>query len=452
MAWVRCAALGSVLTLAGSGAALAQQQPDTSAAAFADSGVTNWARTHAIPLRSVDAPYDDGSFAFLRPLVGNARILAVGELIHGGHQPLAFRNEVIRYAVTHLGVTAVAIESGFTEAIIVDRFIQGGAGNIDSVVRRGFTWEFETLPENRDLVLWLRTHNAHATRKVHFYGVDLSGTNDSGFMPNARGAVVATLDYLGHVAPAAGTALSTRLLPLMDRFVPARYTEYSAADRDLLKTGLDSAYQALFTDSSHAVRVTSPLAYARGLRNAWMAVRINEIMALDAARPAGTEPPSTFVRDSTMAENTRWVVDQQSPGGRIVVFAHDFHVMNTDPVYGGRHLIPLGHYLRARYDSSLVVLASAAGTIVGGTGGIGGWIGDSGEARAGPTTFAGALARAGLPVFALDIRSGGQDADVAADFTRSWQFLPGDTTRSIVPRTAFDAIVYLDRVTPSKVH
>ena len=51
-----------------------------------------------------------------RELVGSARVLALGELIHRAHEPLAFRNEVIRYAVTHLGFTAVTIESGDVSA------------------------------------------------------------------------------------------------------------------------------------------------------------------------------------------------------------------------------------------------------------------------------------------------------------------------------------------------
>jgi erythromycin esterase len=449
--WTHYAVISTVLALAGASAVDAQQPPAPSSSDVADSSVVHWARTHAIRLRGVDAPYDEASFAFLRPLVGTARVLAVGELIHGGHQPLAFRNEVIRYAVTHLGVTAVALESGFTEAATVDRYIQGGAGNIDSVVKTGLTWEFETLPENRELILQLRAHNAHAVRKVHFYGLDLSGTDDDGFMPGARVTVLAALDYLKEADPNAGMALNARLLPLMDRFAPARYGTYSAADRDHLKTALDSVYQALLDDSTRARRASPPLAYARGLRNAWMAVRMNEIMALDAADSAGPGHTTILFRDSTMAENTRWVVGQLAPGDRLLVFAHDYHVMDTDPVYDGRHLIPLGHYLRSTFDSNLVVLATAAGTIIGGTGGIGGWIGDSGVARAAPNTFAGALAQVGLPTFAIDVHKGDRSPAVTEALMRSWLFLPSDTVRAIVPRRAFDAIVYLDRVTPSKV-
>src|SRR5579862_9285105 len=144
----------------------------------AQSAFLSWARHNAIPLPPVDQPNVDSSFAFLNPLVGSARILALGELIHGGHEPLEFRNQVIKYAVTRLGFTAVALETGFTEAAVVDGFIRGGAGNVDSVRHAGLTNTFDSLPENRELILWLRSYNAHAVHPIRFYGVDLSGGND----------------------------------------------------------------------------------------------------------------------------------------------------------------------------------------------------------------------------------------------------------------------------------
>ena len=114
-----------------------------------NSSFSRWAQANAIPLASVDAPYADSSYAFVRPLAASARILALGELIHGGHEPLAFRNQVIKYALTHLGFTGVALESGQTDGDLVDNYIHGGPGNVDSVAVAGLTYGFGTLPEDR---------------------------------------------------------------------------------------------------------------------------------------------------------------------------------------------------------------------------------------------------------------------------------------------------------------
>ena len=109
-----------------------------------DAALVDWARAHAMP--------SDSAFAFLRGLVGRARILALGEPVHGGHEPLAFRNRLIAHAVERLGFTAVALESGLTESMLADDFIQGRGGDIDSVTRYGLTWSFQYLPENRALL------------------------------------------------------------------------------------------------------------------------------------------------------------------------------------------------------------------------------------------------------------------------------------------------------------
>ena len=47
----------------------------------------------------------------LRNIIGDAHVVAFDEPIHGAHEPLAMRNRLIRYGVTRLGFTAVALET-----------------------------------------------------------------------------------------------------------------------------------------------------------------------------------------------------------------------------------------------------------------------------------------------------------------------------------------------------
>jgi erythromycin esterase len=71
-----------------------------------------WGRKAAAPLSRVTPgpPWDD-----LRPLgdmVGSATVVALAEAVHGGAEPLDFRNRVFQYLVEEKGFTAIAIESG----------------------------------------------------------------------------------------------------------------------------------------------------------------------------------------------------------------------------------------------------------------------------------------------------------------------------------------------------
>jgi erythromycin esterase-like protein len=66
-----------------------------------------WARDHVHPIASVDADtHDDADLQVLSNIIGGAHVVAFGEPFHGGHEPLAMRNRLIRYSVTRLGFTA----------------------------------------------------------------------------------------------------------------------------------------------------------------------------------------------------------------------------------------------------------------------------------------------------------------------------------------------------------
>jgi len=229
-----------------------------------DSILVQWARSQAVSLRPVDQPYTDSAYAFVRPLVGTAHLLALGETIHGGHEPLQFRNQVIKYAVTRLGFTAVALESGLTEGDLVDDYIHGGAGNADSVARAGLTYGFGYLPEDRELIAWLRDHNAHTTHQVSFYGVDLTGGDDyNGVFPGAPKTMGSALAFLQEVAPTTSAAFRARLATFVGRFTPPHYRELSSSQRGQLRAALDTLYRTMRADSSREVQASSARRYAR---------------------------------------------------------------------------------------------------------------------------------------------------------------------------------------------
>ena len=419
-----------------------------------DSSVSRWARSNAIPLPPVNQPYADPSYAFVRQLAGSARILSVGEAIHGGHEPLEFRNQVIRYAVTRLGFTGVALESGLTEGDLVDTYIRGGPGNIDSVARAGLTYGFGFLPEDRELIAWLREYNAHAARKVSFYAVDLTGGNDyNGEFPGAPKTVWVTLDYLRRVAPATSADFRSRLGPLMDRFIPPRYRELSPAERHHLQTALDSLYRTMLADSSQDIRASSSRGYARALRNAWMAGRMNDMMSLTDT--IGFNSAQGAFRDSVIAEGVRWALHQEGNGGRIVFFAHDGHIMNgrndfrNSEVEAFRNLQPYdmaGHHLRGWFGKDLVIVVStASGAVVRRY-----WVNGATENPSDTGSFDATLAQVGQQPFVLDLRRAAGVPNVEAALERPWLFRLQTFFEQIIPHDFFDAVVYFDRITPSK--
>src|SRR5262249_32288821 len=71
-----------------------------------------WVRTNSRPITAIGGVEQAESWKPLRAIVGDARVVALGEPLHGFHEPLAVRNQVVQYLVTELGFTAVALETG----------------------------------------------------------------------------------------------------------------------------------------------------------------------------------------------------------------------------------------------------------------------------------------------------------------------------------------------------
>jgi erythromycin esterase len=420
-----------------------------------------WAHDNAIAMRPVDEPYADTAYAFLAQAIGDARVLSIGEMIHYSHEPLELRNHVIRYAVTHLGFTAVAIESGFTESAVVDRFIHGGPGNLDSVVHRGFTSGFDALCEERELVRWLRDYNAHAGHTVRFYGLDVPG--DVGDYDGAPQTIRAVLDYVERWSPEKTASLRESLAPLIARFTLTGYPKYSAAERDQLRQGLRALETTLSGDSISYAQSSSPAEYSRALRTAWNAQRLRESLELRTIDSSGHAPSSGSrilaairLRDSVMFENARWVVAQQGDSGRVVVFAHNGHAMNVPMVFPamGPATTMMGQRLRAWLGTRLAIIGTSTSRYPGLTAPA---IDESGKVRmeAVPSDLSSwevALGQLGLGNFAIDLRTSDRDPAVAAMLGAAWVTRIHAFFQPMVPREVADLFVVFDHVTPSETY
>ena len=121
-----CAYCAGAFLLVCSAAAHCEQDP-----------FVRWASAHALPVARLEMAGDLPDLVPLKSSIGSARVIAIGEPTHGAHELLAFRNRLIRFLVEQTGVTAVTLESGFTESWAVDSFVRGGPGNADGSMDRG---------------------------------------------------------------------------------------------------------------------------------------------------------------------------------------------------------------------------------------------------------------------------------------------------------------------------
>lgn len=124
-------------------------------------------------------------------------ILAFGEPTHLEHAHTWVRNELFEQLAA-LGFRSIALETCRIRGLLVDDYVKGGPGDLDTVVKEGFSHSFgENWPANRELVAWMREYNADkaAAEQLSFHGFDFQTETTSA--PSPRPYLEHARDYLG---------------------------------------------------------------------------------------------------------------------------------------------------------------------------------------------------------------------------------------------------------------
>ena len=388
--------------------------------------VVAWLRKHAIPLTTVEAGH---GFADMKPLakvVGNARIVSLGEATHGTREFFQLKHRMLEYLVSELGFTVFAIEANWPESLAVDEYVATGKGDPGAALSGMYFWTWDT-EEVLAMIEWMRKWNADPAhkKKIHFYGFD---------MQTPGVAARAVIDYFKKVDPAFAAEAEQLLAPYGAAFNPAAGLKVERAGLEKIRSRFDLE-----------MRKTDPVARTLAEHE----LRIVE-QADDLARAGMFGGP---VRDRAMAENIHWLMNHEPRGTRMVVWAHNGHI--AQDVSGQ----PMGSHLVSRYGNDIVSFGFAFDE--GSFQAMNAKVGGLREFTVGPApegSFDATLAATGLPRFAIDLRH------VPIGPVTEW-FMTRPTTRSIgavysdampngyfVPlaRRTFDAILFVAKTTRAR--
>ncbi|MFF4160273.1 erythromycin esterase family protein [Streptomyces sp. NPDC001678] len=328
--------------------------------------LTRWVTRHASRLAGLGpgadpgAPLDD--LEPLRELVGDARVVALGESSHQIREFGLLRHRVLRFLVEELGFTAHAMEYGAAEGRAVDAWVQGGPGDIDDLLAPGGgACRGLGMPvECRDTLRWLRHHNAGAARPVRFVGCDI---------PTAGGSLAPVLEpvagYLTTVDPGALRFLRTALEisePIAGGtvMVPAyARLDLAPAEQDRLTTAL-ARLLGRFRDLREIYTERGGrAAYETALSDVRAAVTTDMAQRAMAEALAGTPDGLSFaVRERYLADTLLEFLARSEPGVRVVLAGHNAHIQRSaNPADGPLAVTTMGHLLSRALGADYVPIA-----------------------------------------------------------------------------------------------
>jgi erythromycin esterase len=319
----------------------------------------NWIRDYAITADTLDpqAPLDD--LEPLRALIGDARVVAIGESAHYVREFYLLRHRLLRFLAERCGFTVYALEAPFTEAHVIDAWVQGGAGTVAEVAVAGVAIDIGRCHEMHDLLTWMRAHNRNATTPLRFAGTDVPGSGGSP-LP----ALEAVADYLRSYDPDA--------LPLLEQATDLVRSYHDTATFNVLNryTTLDPAVQDALTAtlSRLLLRMETMGAEWRGqqggeehtaalqhLRGAW---HLDHLHRDVAGRGLAVGSAS---RDAFMAESVLRLLEEGTTDTRIVVVSHNIHIQRTPETHDGPFgIFPQGYHLAQALGDDYVAIAATS--------------------------------------------------------------------------------------------
>ncbi|MGB3716618.1 MAG: erythromycin esterase family protein [Candidatus Promineifilaceae bacterium] len=310
----------------------------------------SWLRENIIPVKTTQPGADKSDLMPLKEIIGDARIVALGEATHGTHEFFQMKHRLLEFLVEEMGFTTFAIEAYWAESALINDYVHTGKGDVDELLANLGYWPWQTQ-EVFDLIEWVRVYNQspdHAP--VSFYGFD---------MQNAKGAIDQLVRYL-EIIDTETAATAREKLSCFGRyqdynFQQTQYAQQPAPTRQQCSQDLQAVYDGMLANQRAYESLSSPGAFAFTLQTARV-IQQAEKMAT-AAESGAIFPREWFnARDAAMAANVIWLLDHAGPEARIVLWAHNVHVQAADWEYSGIRYETMGTHLRQVLgDQSLAV-------------------------------------------------------------------------------------------------
>ncbi|HAY14366.1 MAG TPA: erythromycin esterase family protein, partial [Fimbriimonadaceae bacterium] len=128
-----------------------------------------WFKENLVPFQS-DVLSRPELKAFV-DMVGDARVIGLGEPTHGDQQSHSFKTQVVRELVRQGKVSMLVLEMNRAAGDRVNKYVHG-EGELTEVILRGGIFQNWRTDEFANLVAWLRAYVQQSGKEFRVIGVD----------------------------------------------------------------------------------------------------------------------------------------------------------------------------------------------------------------------------------------------------------------------------------------
>ncbi|MEM7040032.1 MAG: erythromycin esterase family protein, partial [Bacteroidota bacterium] len=285
-----------------------------------------WEHAHPLSLSGPDECVKN--IAKFRDLFKGKRLIAMGEATHGTKEFFQMKHWFFRFLVEEMGVRFFAIEGNYSEALAVNRFVLKGEGDPIQAIGNMRFWTWNTH-EVLDFVRWIRAYNlAHGPdERVQFLGFDMQLTFDA-------------LTLLQTTIEQHADARAKAFLPPLSPYVGRHPFIMKPATKDSLVSAAEAIFEWLVRDSVNLSKDLGKQQFFESKMHARLLMQ-----AGGAAIMTGN------YRDSCMTDNVRYMLNEAGPDAKMMLWAHNGHIMKRPQVGYQKKFTNMGARLSKMYGA-----------------------------------------------------------------------------------------------------
>ncbi len=287
-----------------------------------------WLKENAVHLNTVEAGSGFEDMQPLKAMIGEARIVALGEAAHLNRDFYKVKHRMVEFLVNEMGFTVFAIEATFAGALELNDYILGGDGNPKKALGAlvYLAWNTEAI---LDMVNWMREYNSTHEKKVKFYGFDNKP---------ATGSAKAVYNYLRKTN---GTKDYDEILSIMMNLWTAR--QLNSGPKEEIFNAMEEI-KSLISYMENQQRIHDHKEWSLAVQHTRVLLQHLEFYTV-----IPNVSKASDLRDKSMAQNVRWVMDHED-GAKMILWAANVHV-SAMPGSGC-----MGDHLRRIYGDDMVVI------------------------------------------------------------------------------------------------
>ncbi len=167
-----------------------------------------WVAANAVELKSCEAGKGFEDLSRLKDMVGDARIVSLGEPTHGTREAFQLKHRLMEYLATEMGFRVFSIEANMPESYKLNQYVLEGKGDPKELIGGMYFWTWNT-EEVLVMVEWMRRFNEEGRARegsefvpLRFTGFDMQTPDvaativmdgvrdiDAGLVEEMRGAL-----------------------------------------------------------------------------------------------------------------------------------------------------------------------------------------------------------------------------------------------------------------------